>query len=105
MHGGVPSHPLSRSMITWSITSPHFTSAKLLNASAWDDVEEFGELTSWTLRQWSSTTWLLNDTLKIELEVRKDATIAAIQSVLGYLVSNPSSCCRDSTLNHSFLGQ
>jgi hypothetical protein len=79
-------HSFLRNVITWSITFPHFTSAKLLNASGWDDIEESGELSPWTRRQRFITVKILNDLLKEDFKVYNDATIAAIQSLLGFEV-------------------
>jgi hypothetical protein len=86
MRGNVYLHSFSHNIFSWAITYPHFTSAKILNASGWDDVQESGELSSWTLRQRSITMRLIDHTLKAECEGHKDATIAAIQSLLGFEV-------------------
>jgi hypothetical protein len=69
------------------MSEPHFMSAKLLNASGWDDVLESGELTLWTVRQRFITIRLLRDALTNEVW-RKDkySTIAAIQALLAFEV-------------------
>lgn len=62
-------------------------SAKLLNASGWDDILEMGSLSPWTTRQRFITIRLLNDTLANEREARhKHSTVAAIQSLLAFEV-------------------
>ena len=62
-------------------------SAKLLNASGWDDILESGELSLWTNRQRLITTQLLNEDLTNRGEVQnKHVTVAATLSFLGFEV-------------------
>jgi hypothetical protein len=65
-------------LTVWSITIPHYTSAKLLNASGFDDLQTSGEFSPWTLRQRSISIRLLRDALEND-EVHMPATIAAVQ--------------------------
>jgi len=65
-------------------------SAKLLNASGWDDILERGELSPWTTRQRFITLQLLNDTFTNDVGTQNNhITIAALQSLLAFEVCIP----------------
>lgn len=81
------SYPFLHNVIRWAISDAHYTSAKLLNASGWDDILESGKLSPWTVRQRFITIQLLNDTLTNDVGAEnKHVTIAAIQSLLTFAV-------------------
>jgi hypothetical protein len=65
---------------------PHFASAKILNASGWDDVIESGQLNLWTVRQKSITAELLHHAL-VDITQNPHITVAAIQALLSFEVS------------------
>lgn len=78
---------LLSNIVRWAIADPHFMSAKLLNASSWDDVQESGELSSWTIRQRCITIRLLSDTLDYGTgQYQQHVTVAALQSLLAFEV-------------------
>ena len=70
----------------WTIYDPHFTSGKLLIASGWDDLQEYGELSQWTIHQRHITVRLLEDALRHNFEDHKPSTLGAIQSLLAFEV-------------------
>ena len=87
LHGEVDSHPFFSSVVQWATSNVHFASTKLLNASGWDDILESGELSIWTNRQRFISMRLLNDALTTDHGAEnKYATVAAIQSLLGFEV-------------------
>jgi len=79
-------------MMQWTIHHPHFTSGKLLVASGWDDLQEHGELSSWTIRQRQISIRLIEDALTHNFEDHKFSTVGAIQSLLGFEVRQLVSC-------------
>jgi hypothetical protein len=85
--GSNSSHPIYHNVLRWVRNEPYFASAKVLGASAWDDILETGELSAWTLKQHLITKQLLNDVLQKDGGGQdKHATVAAIQSLLGFEV-------------------
>ncbi|KAE9367056.1 hypothetical protein N431DRAFT_515833 [Stipitochalara longipes BDJ] len=72
----------------WAITIPHYTSSKLLNASGFDDLQDSGELSPWTLRQRSIALRLMRNALENKSEVHIPATIAAMQGLLAFEILN-----------------
>lgn len=64
-------------------------SAKLLNASGWDDVNNFGEITRSTLQQRFITNRILERSLFNNHESHADVTISALQSMLAFEVRLP----------------
>ena len=73
-------------MMEWTIHHPHFTSAKLLNASGWDDLQEDGKLSPWTIRQRQISIRLIEDVLRHDFSAHKYSTVGAIQSLLAFEV-------------------
>jgi hypothetical protein len=88
MHKNTHRRPYVSSMLHWAAAYPHFTSAKLLHASSWDDIRDSNELGEWTIRQRPVAVSLLHDALKARAEQDIQIIICTIQLLLGFEV-----CC------------
>ncbi|KAL1965848.1 hypothetical protein VTN77DRAFT_5169 [Rasamsonia byssochlamydoides] len=77
-------HPFFRTVIPASISHVPLISAKILNASAWDDLNGAGGISDVTLHQRSIALSLLNDALANLDEACSDVNIAAMMSFLTF---------------------
>lgn len=69
------------SVIYAAITHPALMSAKILNASAWDDLNTTEHISDITLQQSRITRHLLNDALANREQCFSDGTTAALNTV------------------------
>ncbi|KAH8653521.1 hypothetical protein BX600DRAFT_515788 [Xylariales sp. PMI_506] len=83
MRSNIYVHPFARQAIGWAAQYPHVTSAKLVNASSWDEMQEHGELSPWTISQRHVAVKLLHDFIVNE-GVPNLAYVAAIESLLSF---------------------
>lgn len=70
------------SVIYAAITHPALMSAKILNASAWDDLSSTENISAITLQQSHITRQLLNESLAYQEQCFSDVTTAALIAVL-----------------------
>ena len=64
-----------------AITHPALMSAKILNASAWDDLKTTGNINDIALQQCQITRRLLNEALSDRHQCFGDATVSALNSL------------------------
>lgn len=94
--------PFLKNVVRWTISDAYFMSAKLLNASGWDDVLEYGKVSPWTTRQRFITIRLLNDTFVKDAGAKTHVIIAALQSLLAFevcITTHLRVCLVDSDFN------
>ncbi|TAQ87783.1 hypothetical protein B7494_g3881 [Chlorociboria aeruginascens] len=106
LRGNIDSHPFYVNVFRWSISDPYFMSAKLLNASGWDDILESGDLSLWTTRQRFIAIRLLNDALDNNAAAKdRQAMVATVQSLLSFelLMGNNESIDRLQNFYHSVV--
>jgi hypothetical protein len=82
--------PYVGSVICWAVETPHFMSAKLLRASAWDDMRDSGKLSEWTVQQRCITSRLLNDSFRTGTKINMLLAVSTIQLLLEFEVRR---CC------------
>lgn len=87
MHTNTQRHPWVSIVMRWSIASPHYMSAKLLQGSSWDDVHGTGDVSEWTVRQRHITVHLLDDSFMSEAKLDMRVVGSTIQILLGVEVS------------------
>jgi hypothetical protein len=79
-------HPFYQNIIPWTVENPALMSVKILNASAWDDINETGRISPWSFHQRSVSLKLLHDLLSQLQHACSDVTIATLQGLLGFEV-------------------
>jgi hypothetical protein len=82
IHSGTGLHKFFMSVIYAAITHPALMSAKILSASAWDDLNKAEHISAITLQQSHITRQLMNDSLSNQEQCFSDVTAAALISVL-----------------------
>lgn len=78
--------PQHSNVLRWAVTTPYYTSAKLLQASGWDDVQDSGELSEWTARQRCITVRLLDDAFATGAKLEVQATVSTVLLLLSFEV-------------------
>ena len=86
-------HPFFSTVICAAVSHPALMSSKILNASAWDDLNIAGEISVLTLQQCAITRRLLKDSLSEDEEACSDVTIAALVAVLLFDVRTLGTFC------------
>lgn len=82
VHSGTGLHRFFSTVIYAAITHPALMSAKILNASAWDDLSATDNISAITLQQSHITRQLLNESLANREQCFSDVTTAALIAVL-----------------------
>lgn len=82
VHPGTALHSFFLSIIYAAVDHPALMSAKILSASAWDDLNKTEHISPITMQQSNITRELLNGSLANEEQRFSDVTVAALLSVL-----------------------
>jgi phospholipase/lecithinase/hemolysin len=82
VHPGTGLHKFFLSIIYAAINHPALMSAKILSASAWDELNTTEHISSITMQQSNITRELLNGALTNREQCFSDVTVAALLSLL-----------------------